>query len=427
MERRWKFCYDFRCGIYDETTGRLKADGLFLKENIEMSEYLFTSESVSEGHPDKVADQVSDAILDAVLAQDPKARVAAETLVNTGLCVLAGEITTTAHVDYIKVARETIKRIGYNSSELGFDANGCAVGVYYDQQSPDIAQGVNEGEGIDLNQGAGDQGLMFGYACDETPTLMPAPIHYAHRLVERQAMLRKDGRLPFLRPDAKSQVTLRYVDGKPHSIDTVVLSTQHSPDQSESATKMKASFIEAVIEEIIKPVLPAEWLKDTRFLINPTGRFVVGGPQGDCGLTGRKIIVDTYGGACPHGGGAFSGKDPTKVDRSAAYAARYVAKNIVAAGLARQCQIQVAYAIGVAQPMNITVYTEGTGKLPDEKLAQLVREHFDLRPKGIIEMLKLQRPIYAKTAAYGHFGRNEPEFSWEQTDKAEALRAAAGL
>ncbi len=391
------------------------------------SDFLFTSESVSEGHPDKVADQISDSILDAILAQDPRARVAAETLTNTGLVVLAGEISANANVDYIQVARDTIKRIGYDNTDYGIDYKGCAVMVCYDRQSNDIAQGVDQASDDHLNTGAGDQGLMFGYACDETPTLMPAPIHYAHRLVERQAMLRKDGRLPFLRPDAKSQVTLRYVDGKPHSIDTVVLSTQHSPDQSESATKMKPSFIEAVIEEIIKPVLPAEWLKDTRFLINPTGRFVVGGPQGDCGLTGRKIIVDTYGGACPHGGGAFSGKDPTKVDRSAAYAARYVAKNIVAAGLARQCQIQVAYAIGVAQPMNITVYTEGTGKLPDEKLAQLVREHFDLRPKGIIEMLKLQRPIYAKTAAYGHFGRNEPEFSWEQTDKAEALRATAGL
>jgi methionine adenosyltransferase len=391
------------------------------------NDFLFTSESVSEGHPDKVADQISDSILDAILAQDPRARVAAETLTNTGLVVLAGEISANANVDYIQVARDTIKRIGYDNTDYGIDYKGCAVMVCYDRQSNDIAQGVDQASDDHLNTGAGDQGLMFGYACDETPTLMPAPIHYAHRLVERQAMLRKDGRLPFLRPDAKSQVTLRYVDGKPHSIDTVVLSTQHSPDQSESATKMKPSFIEAVIEEIIKPVLPAEWLKDTRFLINPTGRFVVGGPQGDCGLTGRKIIVDTYGGACPHGGGAFSGKDPTKVDRSAAYAARYVAKNIVAAGLARQCQIQVAYAIGVAQPMNITVYTEGTGKLPDEKLAQLVREHFDLRPKGIIEMLKLQRPIYAKTAAYGHFGRNEPEFSWEQTDKAEALRAAAGL
>ena len=391
------------------------------------NDFLFTSESVSEGHPDKVADQISDAILDAVFRQDPKSRVAAETLTNTGLVVLAGEITTNAVVDYIQVARDTLKRIGYDDTEFGIDYKGCAVLVAYDKQSNDIAQGVDHASDDHLNTGAGDQGLMFGYACDETPELMPAPIYYAHRLVERQAQLRRDGRLPFLRPDAKSQVTLRYVDGKPHSIDTVVLSTQHSPDQSETPTKMKASFVEAVIEEIIKPVLPKAWLQDTKYLINPTGRFVVGGPQGDCGLTGRKIIVDTYGGACPHGGGAFSGKDPTKVDRSAAYACRYVAKNIVAAGLARQCQIQVAYAIGVAQPMNITVYTEGTGKIPDGEIARLVREHFDLRPKGIIEMLDLQRPIYQKTAAYGHFGREEPEFSWERTDKADLLRASAGL
>ncbi|WP_144733778.1 methionine adenosyltransferase [Extensimonas perlucida] len=389
--------------------------------------FLFTSESVSEGHPDKVADQISDAILDALLAQDPRSRVAAETLTNTGLVVLAGEISTNAHVDYIQVARDTIRRIGYDNTEYGIDYKGCAVLVAYDKQSNDIAQGVDHASDDYLNTGAGDQGLMFGYACDETPELMPAPIYYAHRLVERQAQLRKDGRLPFLRPDAKSQITLRYVDGKPHSIDTVVLSTQHHPDQSETATKMKPSFIEAVIEEIIKPVLPKEWLVNTRYLINPTGRFVIGGPQGDCGLTGRKIIVDTYGGACPHGGGAFSGKDPTKVDRSAAYAARYVAKNIVAAGLARQCQIQVSYAIGVAEPINITIYTEGTGALPDAEIAKLVREHFDLRPKGIIQMLDLQRPIYSKTAAYGHFGREEPEFSWERTDKAALLRAAAGL
>ena len=391
------------------------------------NDFLFTSESVSEGHPDKVADQISDAILDAILAQDPVSRVAAETLTNTGLVVLAGEITTNAHVDYIQVARDTIQRIGYDNTEYGIDHKGCAVLVAYDKQSNDIAQGVDHASDDHLNTGAGDQGLMFGYACDETPELMPAPIYYAHRLVERQAQLRKDGRLPFLRPDAKSQVTMRYVDGKPHSIDTVVLSTQHSPDQSESATKMKASFTEAIIEEIIKPVLPKEWLQNTQYLINPTGRFVVGGPQGDCGLTGRKIIVDTYGGACPHGGGAFSGKDPTKVDRSAAYAARYVAKNVVAAGLARQCQVQVAYAIGVARPMNITVYTEGTGVIADEQIAKLVHEHFDLRPKGIIQMLDLLRPIYAKTAAYGHFGREEPEFTWERTDKAAALRAAAGL
>ena len=390
-------------------------------------DYLFTSESVSEGHPDKVADQISDAILDAIFAQDPRSRVAAETLTNTGLVVLAGEITTQANVDYIQVARDTIKRIGYDNTDYGIDYKGCAVLVAYDKQSNDIAQGVDHASDDHLNTGAGDQGLMFGYACDETPELMPAPIYYAHRLMERQAQLRKDGRLPFLRPDAKSQVTMRYVDGKPHSIDTVVLSTQHSPDQSESATKMKASFTEAIIEELIKPVLPKEWLKDTKYLINPTGRFVIGGPQGDCGLTGRKIIVDTYGGACPHGGGAFSGKDPSKVDRSAAYAARYVAKNIVAAGLASKCQIQVAYAIGVARPMNITVNTEGTGVISDEKIAALVAEHFDLRPKGIIQMLDLLRPIYSKTAAYGHFGREEPEFTWERTDKAAALKAAAGL
>ncbi len=392
------------------------------------NDFLFTSESVSEGHPDKVADQISDAILDAIFTQDPLSRVAAETLTNTGLVVLAGEITTNAHVDYIQVARDTIKRIGYDNTEYGIDYKGCAVMVCYDKQSNDIAQGVDHASDDHLNIGAGDQGLMFGYACNETPELMPAPIHYAHRLVERQAMLRKSGKLPFLRPDAKSQVTMRYVNGKPHSIDTVVLSTQHDPSQSESATKMRASFNEAIIEELIKPVLPKDMVtKDTRYLINPTGRFVIGGPQGDCGLTGRKIIVDTYGGACPHGGGAFSGKDPSKVDRSAAYAARYVAKNIVAAGLATQCQIQVAYAIGVAKPMNVTIYTEGTGVISDEAIAALVNEHFDLRPKGIILMLDLLRPIYQKTAAYGHFGREEPEFTWERTDKAALLRDAAGL
>ena len=385
------------------------------------NDYLFTSESVSEGHPDKVADQISDAILDAILEQDPRARVAAETLCNTGLVVLAGEITTHANVDYIQVARNTIKRIGYDNTEFGIDYKGCAVLVAYDKQSPDIAQGVDEGAGLDLDQGAGDQGLMFGYACDETPELMPAAIYYSHRLVERQSQLRKDGRLPWLRPDAKSQVTLRYVDGQPVGVHTVVLSTQHAPEISQSQIE------EAVIEESIKPVLPKEWLSDTRYLVNPTGRFVIGGPQGDCGLTGRKIIVDTYGGAAPHGGGAFSGKDPSKVDRSAAYAARYVAKNIVAAGLARQCQVQVSYAIGVARPINITVYTEGTGVISDEKIAQLVMQHFDLRPKGIVQMLDLLRPIYAKTAAYGHFGREEPEFTWERTDKAALLRAEAGL
>ena len=384
-------------------------------------DFLFTSESVSEGHPDKVSDQISDAILDAILAQDPTARVAAETLCNTGLVVLAGEITTNANVDYINVARDTIKRIGYDNTDYGIDYRGCAVLVAYDKQSPDIAQGVDEGKGIDLDQGAGDQGLMFGYACDETQDLMPAAIYYAHRLVERQSHLRKDGRLAWLRPDAKSQVTLRYQNGKPVSVDTVVLSTQHAPEIGHKAIE------EAVIEDIIKPVLPKEWLKNTRYLVNPTGRFVIGGPQGDCGLTGRKIIVDTYGGACPHGGGAFSGKDPSKVDRSAAYAARYVAKNIVAAGLAKQCQVQISYAIGVAKPINITVNTAGTGAVPDEKLSALVAEHFDLRPKGIVQMLDLLRPIYQKTAAYGHFGRDEPEFTWERTDRARALRDAAGL
>ena len=384
-------------------------------------DYLFTSESVSEGHPDKVADQISDAILDAILEQDPSARVAAETLCNTGLVVLAGEITTTANIDYISVARDTITRIGYDNNDYGIDHRGCAVLVGYDKQSPDIAQGVDEGRGLDLDQGAGDQGLMFGYACDETPELMPAAIYYAHRLVERQSQLRKDGRIPWLRPDAKSQVTLRYVDGKPVSAETIVLSTQHAPEIEHRQIE------EAVIEEIIKPVMPMEWLKGTRYLVNPTGRFVIGGPQGDCGLTGRKIIVDTYGGACPHGGGAFSGKDPSKVDRSAAYAARYVAKNIVAAGLASKCQVQVSYAIGVAKPINITINTEGTGVIADEKIAALVNEHFDLRPKGIVQMLDLLHPRYSKTAAYGHFGRDEPEFTWEKTDKAEVLRKAAGL
>jgi S-adenosylmethionine synthetase len=387
-----------------------------------MSEFYFTSESVSEGHPDKVSDQVSDAILDAILAQDKYSRVAAETLCNTGLVVLAGEITTNANVDYIGIARNVIKRIGYDNTDYGIDYKGCAVMVCYDKQSPDISQGVTEGAGLDLEQGAGDQGLMFGYACDETSALMPAAIHYAHRLVERQADLRRDGRLNWLRPDAKSQVTLKYVDGKPHSIDTVVLSTQHAPEITH------AKLTEAVIEEIIKPVLPKELIKgEIKYLVNPTGRFVIGGPQGDCGLTGRKIIVDTYGGAAPHGGGAFSGKDPSKVDRSAAYAARYVAKNVVAAGLASRCQIQVSYAIGVARPTSVMVTTFGTGKISDEKLSALVQKHFDLRPKGIVQMLDLLRPIYEKTAAYGHFGREEPEFSWEKTDKAAALKADAGI
>ena len=384
-----------------------------------MNEYLFTSESVSEGHPDKLADQVSDSILDAILTQDPTARVAAETLANTGLIVLAGEITTTANVDYIKVAREAIKRIGYDNTEYGIDYKGCAVLVAYDKQSPDIAQGVDNANDDPLDQGAGDQGLMFGYAVDETPQLMPLPIWLSHRLMERQAQLRKDGRLPWLRPDAKSQVTIQYVDGKPYKIDTVLVSTQHAPEMSLEAIR------EAVIEEIIKPMLPKELIKgEIKYLVNPTGRFVIGGPQGDCGLTGRKIIVDTYGGAAPHGGGAFSGKDPSKVDRSAAYAGRYVAKNIVAAGLASRCLIQVSYAIGVAQPTSIMVETYGTGKVSDEVLKQLVLEHFDLRPKGIVKMLDLLRPIYTKTAAYGHFGRDEPEFTWEAIDKAAALRAS---
>ena len=387
-----------------------------------MSDYLFTSESVGEGHPDKVSDQISDAILDAILSQDKHSRVAAETLCNTGLVVLAGEITTNANVDYIQVARETIKRIGYDNTEYGIDYKGCAVLVAYDKQSPDIAQGVNKAYDDDLGQGAGDQGLMFGYACDETPSLMPLPIYLSHRLVERQAMLRKDGRLPWARPDAKSQVTIRYVDGKPHAIDTVVLSTQHSPDISLEDLR------EATIEQIITPVLPKELIKgDIKFLVNPTGRFVVGGPQGDCGLTGRKIIVDTYGGAAPHGGGAFSGKDPSKVDRSAAYATRYVAKNIVAAGLASRCLVQVSYAIGVAEPTSIMVETYGTGKVSNETLTELVRKHFDLRPKGIVNMLDLLRPIYQKTAAYGHFGRDEPEFTWEATDRANLLKSDAGL
>ncbi|NCN22904.1 MAG: methionine adenosyltransferase [Gallionella sp.] len=387
-----------------------------------MSEFLFTSESVSEGHPDKVSDQISDAILDAILAQDPYARVAAETLTNTGLVVLAGEITTTANVDYIQVARNTLKRIGYDNTEYGIDYKGCAVLVAYDKQSPDIAQGVDRASDDFLNQGAGDQGLMFGYACDETPTSMPLAIYLAHQAVQRQSQLRHDGRLSWLRPDAKSQVTIRYVDGKPHSIDTVVLSTQHAPEMTLEAIR------EAVIEEILKPILPKELIKgNINYLVNPTGRFVVGGPQGDCGLTGRKIIVDTYGGAAPHGGGAFSGKDPSKVDRSAAYAGRYVAKNIVAAGLASKCLVQVSYAIGVAKPTSVMVDTYGTGKISDDKLTELVLRHFDLRPKGIVNMLDLLRPIYEKTAAYGHFGREEPEFTWERTDKAAALRADAGL
>ncbi|WP_291991476.1 methionine adenosyltransferase [Candidatus Accumulibacter sp. ACC007] len=386
------------------------------------TEHLFTSESVSEGHPDKVADQISDAILDAILAEDPPARVACETLVSTGLVVISGEITTKAHINYREIAQDTVRRIGYDNSDIGFDYKSCAILTAINRQSPDIAQGVNEGQGIDLDQGAGDQGLMFGYACNETPSLMPLPIHYAHRLMQRQGEVRHDGRLPWLRPDAKSQLTVRYVDGKPVSIDTIVVSTQHDPDVSH------AQISEAVIEEIIKPVIPPELLNSaTRYLVNPTGRFVVGGPHGDCGLTGRKIIVDTYGGAARHGGGAFSGKDPSKVDRSAAYAARHVAKNVVAAGLAERCEVQVAYAIGVARPVSLMVNTFGTGKVSDEVIVALIGEHFDLRPKGIIQALNLLRPIYRTTAAYGHFGREEPEFTWEATDKAAALRAEAGL
>ena len=384
--------------------------------------FLFTSESVSEGHPDKVADRVSDSVLDAMLAQDPLSRVACETLVTTGMVVLAGEITSGASVDFPDVVRSAIREIGYNSSEIGFDARSCAVLVSLDKQSPDIAQGVNEGEGMDLDQGAGDQGLMFGYACNETDVLMPFPITYAHRLVQKQAEVRKSGRLGWLRPDAKSQVTVRYIDGKPTTVDTVVLSTQHD-DGIEHG-----ELSEAVIEEIIKPVLPAEMISaNTRFLVNPTGRFVIGGPVGDCGLTGRKIIVDTYGGSAHHGGGAFSGKDPSKVDRSAAYATRYVAKNVVAAGLADKCEVQVAYAIGVARPVSVMVETFGSGKISDDKIEQLIAAHFDLRPKAIVQNLDLLRPIYGKTAAYGHFGRTDDDFTWEKTDKADELRAAAGL
>jgi S-adenosylmethionine synthetase len=387
-----------------------------------MSSYLFTSESVSEGHPDKVADQISDAVLDAILAQDKRSRVAAETLVKDNLVVLAGEITTGAHVNFDEVARTTIKRIGYTDPAIGFDTHTCTVIVAYGEQSQDIAKGVDEGKGLDLEQGAGDQGLMFGYACDETPELMPLPIYLAHRLVERQSEVRRDGRLPWLRPDAKSQVTIKYTDGKPDSIETVVLSTQHAPGMKHDQIK------EAVIEQVIKPVLPRNFVKGKiNYLVNPTGSFEIGGPKGDCGLTGRKIIVDTYGGSAPHGGGAFSGKDPSKVDRSAAYAARYVAKNIVAAGLATKCLVQVSYAIGVARPTSVMVTTQGTGRVADEKLSELVQKHFDLRPKGIIQMLDLLRPIYEKTAAYGHFGREEPEFTWEATDKAMALAADAGV
>lgn len=385
-----------------------------------MTTTLFTSESVAEGHPDKIADQISDAVLDALLKKDPRARVACETLIKTGMVVVAGEITTEAYVDLEEITRKVVVNIGYDHSDKGFDGHSCAVLNAIGKQSPDIARGVDET--ADHEQGAGDQGLMFGYATNETDVLMPAPITYSHRLVKRQAEVRKNGTLPWLRPDAKSQITFRYQDGKPVGIDAVVLSTQHAPEIAQKDLQ------EAVMEEIIKPVLPAEWLDaHTKYFINPTGRFVIGGPFGDCGLTGRKIIVDTYGGMARHGGGAFSGKDPSKVDRSAAYAARYVAKNIVAAGIADRCEIQVSYAIGVAEPTSISVETFGTGKISNERIVQLVREHFELRPKGLIKMLNLIRPIYFDTAAYGHFGREEPQFTWEATDKAAALRAAAGL
>ena len=377
--------------------------------------YVFTSESVSEGHPDKMADQISDAILDAMLAQDPRSRVACESLVTTGLAVIAGEITTNAVVDFQNIVRSTIREIGYIDSDMGFDANTCSVLVAVGKQSQDIAQGVNEGD--NKEQGAGDQGLMFGYACNDTPNLMPAPIDYAHQLVRRQAQVRKSGNLPWLRPDAKSQVTMRYENGKPAGVTAVVLSTQHAPDIGTKELR------DAVMEEIIKPVLPAAWLdKQTKYHINPTGRFVIGGPMGDCGLTGRKIIVDTYGGMARHGGGAFSGKDPSKVDRSAAYAGRYVAKNIVAAGLAERCEVQLSYAIGVAEPTSIAVDTFGTGKIDEAKLTASVRKVFDLRPKGIISMLDLLRPIYRQTAAYGHFGRNDLDLPWERVDQVEALK-----
>lgn len=386
-----------------------------------MAEYtIFTSESVSEGHPDKMADQISDAILDAIIADDPNARVAVETMVKTGMAVIAGEVRTSTYVDLEDVVRDVITEIGYNSSDVGFDGASCAVLNAIGKQSADIAMGVDEGDNKDL--GAGDQGLMFGYATNETSVLMPAPIHYSHRLVERQAEVRKNGTLPWLRPDAKSQITMRYENGKPVAVEAVVLSTQHDPEVSQETIQ------EAVMEHIIKPVIPAEWLHvDTKYHINPTGQFIIGGPVGDCGLTGRKIIVDTYGGMARHGGGAFSGKDPSKVDRSAAYAGRYVAKNIVAAGLADRCEIQVSYAIGVAEPTSISINTFGTHKVDEAKIAELVREHFDLRPQGIIDMLDLRRPIYRKTAAYGHFGREDKDFTWEKTDKADALRAAAGL
>jgi S-adenosylmethionine synthetase len=387
-----------------------------------MSGYLFTSESVSEGHPDKVADQISDAILDSILEQDTQARVACETMVTTGMALIAGEITTSAWVDMPNIVRDTIKEIGYNSSEMGFDSQSCAVLTSIDKQSPDIAVGVNEGSGLDLDQGAGDQGLMFGYASSETKVLMPMPITYAHRLMKRQAEVRKAGLLPWLRPDAKSQVTIEYVDGKPKRVEAVVLSTQHNPEVNYKDLK------EGVMEEIIKPILPENMVDaNTKYFINPTGRFVIGGPVGDCGVTGRKIIVDTYGGMGSHGGGAFSGKDPSKVDRSSSYMGRYVAKNIVAAGIASEVEVQIAYAIGISDPVSINVNSFSTGKIEDSKIRELIKIHFDLRPKAIIQHLDLLRPIYNKTAAYGHFGRERAEFTWENTDKAEDLKTAAGI
>lgn len=387
-----------------------------------MSNFFFTSESVSEGHPDKVADQISDAILDSILEQDTKARVACETLVTTGMAIIAGEITTSAWVDMPKIVRETIKEIGYNSSDMGFDYQSCAVLTSIDKQSVDIAQGVDEGKGVDLDQGAGDQGLMFGYAVRETEVLMPMTLYYAHRLMERQAEVRKSGRLAWLRPDAKSQITIEYENRLPKRIEAVVVSSQHSPDVDYEDLKA------GIMEEIIKPVLPASMLDSgTKFYINPTGRFVIGGPVGDCGVTGRKIIVDTYGGRGSHGGGAFSGKDPSKVDRSSAYMGRYVAKNIVAAGLADELEVQIAYAIGISHPVSINVNSFGTGKIDDYKIKALILRHFDLRPKAIIQHLDLLRPIYRKTASYGHFGRELPDFTWELTDKAEVLRQDSGL
>ncbi|MBW2478148.1 MAG: methionine adenosyltransferase [Deltaproteobacteria bacterium] len=387
-----------------------------------MTDFLFTSESVSEGHPDKVADQISDAILDAILAQDPNSRVACETLVTTGMAMIAGEITTNARIDYPDVVRQTIKEIGYGDSAMGFDWETCAVLTSIDRQSPDISQGVTEGEGLFKEQGAGDQGLMFGYACNETPELMPMPITFAHKLTKRLATVRKNGMLPFLRPDSKSQVSIQYINDKPIRVDAVVVSSQHAPDVTYETLK------EAILEEVVKQIIPADLMdENTKFYINPTGRFVVGGPMGDAGLTGRKIIVDTYGGQGSHGGGAFSGKDPSKVDRSASYMARYVAKNIVASGLADKCEVQLAYAIGVAEPVSVMINTFGTGKIPSNDIARVAREEFDMRPRGIIETLDLLRPIYRQTAAYGHFGRELPDFTWERTDRVDSLKKRAGL